>query len=243
MHYKNLDIIFENEEFIAINKPAGLFSVPDRFGVEVSLKQILEEKFGKVFIVHRLDKETSGVIMFAKDAATHKTISELFENRKIEKYYLGLVIGSPINATGTIDAPIAEHSFRRGEMIVNPKGKACFTTYEVLNDYKLFTWIRFRIHTGRTHQIRVHSKHIGHPLVCDELYGDGKPVLLSQIKKRYKLSKDILDETPILSRVGLHAHQLIFEWKDKKIDLVAEPPKDMRALLQQLEKRDSKFKV
>lgn len=236
MHYKNLDIIFENEEFIAINKPAGLFSVPDRFGVEVSLKQILEEKFGKVFIVHRLDKETSGVIMFAKDAATHKTISELFENRKIEKYYLGLVIGSPINATGTIDAPIAEHSFRRGEMIVNPKGKACLTTYEVLNDYKLFTWIRFRIHTGRTHQIRVHSKHIGHPLVCDELYGDGKPVLLSQIKKRYKLSKDILDETPILSRVGLHAHQLIFEWKDKKIDLVAEPPKDMRALLQQLEK-------
>jgi 23S rRNA pseudouridine955/2504/2580 synthase/23S rRNA pseudouridine1911/1915/1917 synthase len=113
----------------------------------------------------------------------------------------------------------------------------------VLNDYKLFTWIRFRIHTGRTHQIRVHSKHIGHPLVCDELYGDGKPVLLSQIKKRYKLSKDILDETPILSRVGLHAHQLIFEWKDKKIDLVAEPPKDLRALLQQLEKKESKFKV
>ncbi|MFY7965224.1 MAG: RluA family pseudouridine synthase [Chitinophagaceae bacterium] len=242
MHYKNLDVIFENNEFIAINKPAGLFSVPDRFGREISLKQILEEKFGKVFIVHRLDKETSGVILFAKDAATHKTLSDFFENRKIEKYYVGLVLGSPINTTGIIDAPIAEHPFKKGEMQINPKGKACLTTYEVITDYKIFTWIKFRIHTGRTHQIRVHSKQIGHPLVCDELYGDGKPVLLSQIKKNYKLSKDILDETPILARLGLHAYQLIFEWNEKKIDLIAEPPKDIRALLQQLDKRVAKIK-
>lgn len=242
MHYKNLDIIFENTAFIAINKPAGLFSVPDRFGKEISLKQILEEEFGKVFIVHRLDKETSGVILFAKDAATHKTLSELFENRKIEKYYVGLVIGSPINSIGTIDAPIAEHPFKKGEMQVNPKGKACLTTYEVIKDYKIFSWIKFRIHTGRTHQIRVHSKQIGHPLVCDELYGDAKPILLSQFKKNYKLSKDILDETPILSRLGLHAYQLIFEWQEKKIDLIAEPPKDIRALLQQLDKRVAKTK-
>ena len=103
MKYKDLDIIIETPDFIAINKPAGLFSVPDRFGVEISLKQILQEKFEKVFIVHRLDKETSGVILFAKNAATHKTISELFENRKIEKYYLGLVQGSLIKATGEID--------------------------------------------------------------------------------------------------------------------------------------------
>ena len=237
MNYKQLDIIFENNEFIAINKPAGLFSVPDRFGREVSLKQILEEKFGKVFIVHRLDKETSGVILFAKDAATHKILCELFENRKIEKYYLGLVNGSLINTTGTIEIGIVEHAFKKGEMTTNNKGKAALTTYEVLKDYKLFSWVRFRIYTGRTHQIRVHSKHIGHSIVCDELYGDGKPILLSQIKKNYKLSKDILDETPIVARVGLHAHQLIFEWQEKKIDLIAEPPKDLRALLQQLDKR------
>lgn len=237
MNYKQLDIIFENADFIAINKPAGLFSVPDRFGVEISLKQILQEKHEKVFVVHRLDKETSGVILFAKNATTHKTISELFESRKIEKYYLGLVIGSLINATGEIDAPISEHPYKKGEMSTNGKGKPSLTTYEVLKDYKLFSWIKFRIHTGRTHQIRVHSKHIGHPIVCDDLYGDGKPILLSQIKKNYKLSKDVLDETPILSRVGLHAYQLIFEWNGKKIDLIAEPPKDLRALLQQLDKR------
>jgi len=239
MHYKNLDVIFENTAFIAINKPAGLFSVPDRFGKEISLKQILEAQFGKVFIVHRLDKETSGVILFAKDATTHKILSELFENRKIEKYYVGLVIGSPINSIGTIDVPIAEHPYKKGEMQVNPKGKTCLTTYEVIKDYKIFSWIKFRIHTGRTHQIRVHAKQIGHPLVCDELYGDAKPVLLSQIKKTYKLSKNILDEAPILSRLGLHAYQLTFEWQNKKVDLIAEPPKDIRALLQQLDKRIS----
>ena len=236
MKFKDLDIIFENQDFIAINKPAGLFSVPDRFGVEISLKQILEEKFGKIFIVHRLDKDTSGVILFAKNAVTHKALNEMFELRKIEKFYVGLVIGSLYNKEGRIEVKMQEHSFKKGEMIVNPNGKLSLTTYEVLNDYKHFSWVKFQIHTGRTHQIRLHAKHIGHPLVCDDLYGDGKPILLSQIKSKYKLSKNILEETPILSRVGLHAYQLIFEWNDKKIDLVAEPPKDLRALLQQLEK-------
>ena len=236
MTYKQLDIILENTEFIAINKPAGLFSVPDRFGREISLKQILEEKFGKVFIVHRLDKETSGVILFAKNAIAHKALSEMFEHRKIEKYYLGLVNGSLLYATGEIDAAIAEHPFKKGEMTTVTKGKACLTTYELLQDFKIFSWVKFRIHTGRTHQIRVHCKHIGHSIVCDELYGDAKPVLLSSIKKKYKLSKSEFDETPILARLGLHAHQLIFEWNEKKIDLIAEPPKDLRALLTQLEK-------
>lgn len=236
MKFKDLDIILENKHFIAINKPAGLFSVPDRFGVAISLKQILEEKFGKIFIVHRLDKDTSGVILFAKDAVTHKALNEMFELRKIEKYYVGLVIGSLYNQAGKIELHMAEHSFKKGEMVVNPRGKLSLTTYEVLNDYKHFSWVKFQIHTGRTHQIRLHAKHIGHPLVCDDLYGDGKPILLSQIKSKYKLSKNLLEETPILNRVGLHAYQLIFEWDNNKIDLVAEPPKDLRALMQQLDK-------
>jgi 23S rRNA pseudouridine1911/1915/1917 synthase len=140
------------------------------------------------------------------------------------------------NKEGRIEVKMQEHSFKKGEMIVNPNGKLSLTTYEVLKDYKHFSWVKFQIHTGRTHQIRLHAKHIGHPLVCDDLYGDGKPILLSQIKSKYKLSKNLLEETPILNRVGLHAYQLIFEWDNKKIDLIAEPPKDLRALLQQLEK-------
>ena len=237
MTYKQLDIIFETPDLIAINKPAGLFSVPDRFGVEISLKQILQEKIEKVFVIHRLDKETSGVILFAKNAETHKALNELFEHRKIEKYYLGLVLGSLLHSTGEIDAPISEHPYKKGVMTTNGKGKQSLTSYEVLKDYKKYTWVKFRIHTGRTHKIRVHSKHIGHPIVCDEIYGDGKPILLSEIKPKYKLSKAEWDEKPILARVGLHAYQLIFDWKDKKIDLIAEPPKDIRALLQQLDKR------
>lgn len=236
MTYKNLDIIYENTDFIAINKPAGLLSVPDRFGLEISLKQILIAKFEKIFIIHRLDKETSGVILFAKNAATHKTLNELFEHRKIEKYYVGLVNGSLINTTGEIDAAIIEHPYKKGEMTTAAKGKASLTSYEVLKDFNIYSWVKFRIHTGRTHQIRVHCKHIGHSIICDELYGDAKPILLSSIKKKYKLSKSEFDETPILSRLALHAYQLIFDWEDKKINLIAEPPKDIRALLTQLEK-------
>jgi 23S rRNA pseudouridine1911/1915/1917 synthase len=89
-----LDIIFENDFLIAINKPAGLLSIPDRDGKEISLKKILQEKYGNIFTVHRLDKATSGVIVFAKDEATHAGQSQLFESRETEKIYYGLVHGS-----------------------------------------------------------------------------------------------------------------------------------------------------
>ena len=88
------DIIFENDLLVAVNKPSGLLSIPDREGKEISLKQMLQDKYGEIFTVHRLDKATSGVIVFAKDEATHKQLSQLFENRETEKIYYGLVHGS-----------------------------------------------------------------------------------------------------------------------------------------------------
>lgn len=238
MKNKHLDIIFENKDFIAVNKSPGMLSVPDRQGKETSLKQMLQQQYEEIFIVHRLDKETSGVIVFAKNAVTHKLLCGQFEHRKIEKYYVGLVMGNPINSIGRIDIGIAEHPIKKGEMITHAKGKESLTTYEVLQNFRNYSWLKFRIHTGRTHQIRVHTKHIGHPLVCDELYGDGKPVFVSQIKKNFKLSKNVLDEIPILQRLALHAYQLKFSWNNKDIDLIAEPPKDIRALLIQLEKNN-----
>src|SRR5215471_15711187 len=203
-------LIYENDDFLVLNKPAGLLSIPDREGKENSLKKILQEEYGEIFTVHRLDKDTSGLIVFAKNEDLHKLLSHQFEQRQTEKIYLGLVLGSPLKEKGTIDSPIMEHPTKKGLMIANRKGKEAVTDYEVLNIFRIYSWVRFRIHTGRTHQIRVHMKHIGHPIACDKIYGDGKPVLLSSIKHNYRLSKNEEEERPILNRLGLHAHQLRF---------------------------------
>jgi 23S rRNA pseudouridine955/2504/2580 synthase/23S rRNA pseudouridine1911/1915/1917 synthase len=233
------DIIFENDSFVAVNKPAGLLSIPDREQTQTSLKDILLEKYGSIFTVHRLDKDTSGIIIFAKTEAAHKYFSQLFEERQIEKYYQGLVHGIPANKEGTIDAPIAEHGVQKGLYIVHRRGKPSVTDYEVIESHKSFSLLQFQLHTGRTHQIRVHCQNIGHPLACDELYGDGKPVLLSSIKKKYKLSKHDEEERPMLNRLALHSYRLKFTDADGKvIDLEAELPKDIRALLQQLKKNN-----
>jgi 23S rRNA pseudouridine955/2504/2580 synthase/23S rRNA pseudouridine1911/1915/1917 synthase len=175
-------IVFENDSFVAINKPAGMLSIPDREQSEKSLKAHLIEKYGNIFTVHRLDRETSGLIIFAKNEVSHKFFSRLFEERKIEKYYVGIVLGSPANTTGIIDAPITEHLVQKGMMVVHRNGKPSSTSYEVLESNRNYSLVSFQLHTGRTHQIRVHAKNMGYPLACDPLYGDGKPILLSSIK-------------------------------------------------------------
>ena len=230
-------IIFENDDYVAINKPAGLLTIPDRTQSERSLKDILIEKYGSIFTVHRLDKDTSGLVIFAKNETAHKYFSNLFEERKIEKYYLGIVHGCPANLSGIIDAPIAEHGTQKGLMTVNRNGKPSTTSYEVLDANSHYSLVSFQLHTGRTHQIRVHAKNIGHPLACDDLYGDGKPVLLSSIKKKFKLSKHDEEERPMISRLALHSYKLIFDdASGKRMELIAEMPKEFRALMAQLKK-------
>lgn len=231
-----LDIIFENDTFIAVNKPSGLLSIPDRLGQEISLKDILKQKKGEIYTVHRLDRDTSGVIVFAKTEEAHKQLSQLFEGREVEKYYQGLVYGQMVNPSGNIDAPIMEHPGKATKMITHAKGKASSTDYTVLESFRLYSWVTFRIHTGRTHQIRVHMQHIGHSIVCDEIYGDPKPMLLSALKKNFKLSKTAEEEKPILSRLALHSHRLKFTLNGETFELEAPLPKDLRAVLQQLRK-------
>ena len=233
-----VDIIAETDHWIALNKPAGLLSIPDREQSAPSLKDWLQERYGKVFVVHRLDQFTSGLILFAKNEATHRLLSKQFEERSVEKKYLGLVLGTPIQPAGSVDAAIMEHPGRAGYYITHNKGKASFTDYRLLQSLGQYAWMEFNIHTGRTHQIRVHMKHIGHPIVCDELYGNGQPVLLSAIKrKKFKLSKAADAEQPLLQRLALHAWTLQFRDTDGTERLLEAPlPKDLRALLQQLEK-------
>jgi 23S rRNA pseudouridine1911/1915/1917 synthase len=231
------EVVFQNEDFIAINKPSGLLSIPDRFGKDASVKSILQEQAGKIFTVHRLDKDTSGLIVFAKNEETHKSLSQKFEGRDVEKFYLGLVNGTLMNKKGTIDVPIMEHPGKTTLMMTHKKGKPSVTDYEVLEEFGIYSWLQFQIHTGRTHQIRVHMKHLGNSIVCDDLYGEAQPVLLSSIKRKFKLSKNELEERPILNRLALHSHQLKFtDSKGNKFELEAPLPKDLKATLQQLRK-------
>lgn len=230
------DIIFENKHFVAVNKPSGLLSIPDRLGKEFSLKDVLKYFFGEIYTVHRLDKDTSGIIVFAKDEDSHKQLSQLFEGREVEKFYLGLVHGKLIAESGSIDAAIMEHPGKTGKMVTHVKGKVSLTDYQVLESFRLYSWLQFQIHTGRTHQIRVHMQHIGHPIVCDELYGDPKPLLLSALKKKFKLSKNAEEERPLMARLALHSHKLSFTLNGERFDLEAELPKDLRAMLAQLRK-------
>ena len=232
----NIDIIFENNEFVAVNKPSGLLSIPDRMGKEISLKDLLKEKYGNIYTVHRIDRDTSGIILFAKTEEAHKELSRLFEGRDMKKYYLGLVNGQMINPAGTIDAAIMEHPGKATKMITHVKGKPSVTDYEVQEKFRLYSWVQFQIHTGRTHQIRVHMQHIGHTIVCDEIYGDPKPVLLSSIKRNFKLAKAADEEKPILSRLALHSFRLMFTLNGEDFELEAPVPKDLKALLQQLRK-------
>jgi 23S rRNA pseudouridine1911/1915/1917 synthase len=230
--------IFQTESFIAINKPAGLLTIPDREGKEVSLKTILQERFGQVFTVHRLDRETSGVVVFALNESMHKHLSQQFENRETRKIYNGLVLGKPAEEEGVIQEPIAEHPNKKGLMTVWRKGKESITEYKLLENFRYYSWMEFRILTGRTHQIRVHMKHLGHPIACDPLYGDGKPLLISEIKRNYKLSQSADEERPILSRLALHAAQLSFKGIDGEDILLEAPlPKDLRASINQLGKQ------
>ncbi len=231
-------IIFENDNLIAVNKPSGLLSIPDREGKEISLKEMLQQQYANVFTVHRLDRETSGLIIFAKNAEAHKHFSQQFENRKTVKIYNGLLLGSLLENDGTVNAPIAENMVKRGTMIIHRRGKQAITDYKVIKNYKQYSWVQFQIHTGRTHQVRIHAKELGHPLACDAVYGDGKPILLSAFKNKFKLSKDVLEERPLLNRLALHASQLeIEDLNGELLNLEAPLHKDLRATLQQLEKR------
>jgi len=234
-----IEILYEDNDLIVCNKPAGLLVIPDRFNMNLpSLGRTLEAKLGqKIWIVHRIDKDTSGVICFAKNEEAHRILSMQFQEHEVNKVYLGLVTGRMITPEGRIESAIMEHPAIGGKMIVTKKGKPSITDYKVMEQWALYTLVQFQIHTGRTHQIRVHMQSIGHPLMCDELYGDGKPFLLSSIKRKFKLSENEEAERPLLSRLALHASRLDLKKPDgTPLSVEAPLPKDMSATIKQLNK-------
>lgn len=237
MELPGFDILADTPHFIAIDKPSGMLSIPNRDQSEVSLREILDDALGKVYTVHRLDRDTSGAIVFAKDQETHKFLSSAFEGREVRKFYLGFVLGQPPEATGSIDGPIMENPHKLGTMMVHAKGKPSLTDYTVLESFGILSLVRFQIHTGRTHQVRVHAKDMGHPIAVDPVYGDGQPVFLSSFKRKYKMSKYQEEEKPLLSRLALHAWKIGFTGPEGTEWEIESPlPRDMNALLKQLRK-------
>lgn len=198
---------------------------------------MLIDKYGSIFTVHRLDRDTSGIVIFAKNDEAHRYLSLLFEERRVDKYYLGIVHGTPPAMEGEVDAPISEHPMQKGVMAIHRNGKPSKTGYKVLQAHPAYSLVEFRLYTGRTHQIRVHCKNLGNPLACDIIYGNGEPVFISKVKKNYKLSRQEDEERPMINRLALHAYKISFTgMQGESILLLAEPPKEFNALMKQLAK-------
>jgi 23S rRNA pseudouridine1911/1915/1917 synthase len=237
-----INILYEDEAVVVADKPAGLLSIPDRFDPDKScLVELLNRRYGKVFVVHRLDRETSGVICMAKTEEAHRALSLQFEKRSVEKIYLAIVQGIPHPEQGVIDQPIAAGQSQSGKMIVHRNGKEAVTHYRVLEKFRHMALVEADIKTGRTHQIRVHFQAIGHPLIVDSLYGGKEAFYLSTVKKnKYRLGKD-QEERPLMSRATLHAGRLTFDHPltGRRMTIEAPLPKDFAAVLNQLRKWDA----
>ena len=160
-----LDIIYQDDQIVVVNKPAELLTIPDRHdATKPSLYGELNKIFGKVFIVHRLDRETSGILVFALNEDAHRDLSMQFENKETRKVYLAILDGSMHADDGEINKPIAEHTSVPGRMVVAKRGKESLTLFRVVERFKHFTLVEADIRTGRTHQIRVHFQSISYPL-------------------------------------------------------------------------------
>lgn len=233
------EVLYQDEYQLVVNKPAGLLSVPDRYDAsKPNLMDWLRARYTDIIKVHRIDKDTSGVICYARNPDAHRHLSLQFENHEIEKSYLALVDGQLSPPEGTIDQPIIPNPSRPGRMMTAGKGKNAITHYRVLETFQQFSWVEVKIETGRTHQIRVHFQYRGHALAVDAFYGNRSALALSEIKGRhYRLGKD-QEERPLLRRLSLHAHQLAFipYGQTARMTVEAPLPKDLAVSLKQLQK-------
>lgn len=204
----DLDILHQDEDLVVLNKPAELAVHPGAGRPTGTLAHRLLSHFpetskvggpGRPGIVHRLDKDTTGVLVVARTAKAYQALSAAFAERRVQKLYLAMVYGQPRETTGSIDLPIGRHPNRRKEMTIRPGGRPARTDYEQVDSEKGVALLRIDLATGRTHQIRVHLKALGHPLVGDPIYGEA----------RWKgLDRELRRPLQDFSRPALHAWRL-----------------------------------
>ncbi|MCF7805632.1 MAG: RluA family pseudouridine synthase [Candidatus Marinimicrobia bacterium] len=240
-----LDIIYEDARMIAVNKEPDIVVHPgvgNSTGTLVNALLHHTEKLAETDseirpgLVHRLDKETSGVLLVAKDEETHRRLSRQFEDRVVEKEYRAWVWGRPKRSTGTIRKAIGRHPRDRKKFAPQPQGKRAVTHYEVLEDHDITSLLQLRIETGRTHQIRVHCTSMGHPVIGDSMYNGRSKRLKSLAVSDRKWGARLLE---ILNRQALHAFRIGFNhpWTGKWMELEAPLPEDFIKAHELMEER------
>jgi len=252
-------IIHEDADIVVVDKAAGTAVLADRWDdSKERLDELLNAEYAartaahggaeqaipfphRVFVVHRIDRDTSGLVVFAKNAAAHKALSAAFESRRVEKTYLAVVHGIPSWKETLCDLALRPDGDREHRTVIDKaRGKHSVTSFRVLGSHAHLSIIEATPETGRTHQIRVHLAALGHAIVADPLYGDARPIKLSSFKRGWR--GDPYAERPLLSRLGLHAAKLalpVFKPADREFGpyrLQAPFPKDFTALISQLEK-------
>ncbi len=245
MKKTSFTLIYADDDMVAVNKAAGLLVAADRWDAEAPRLDLLIQKelpqiapsCNKLYAVHRIDKDTSGILLYALNAEAHRTLNTAFQNREIKKTYRLLIHGRVSEEQFTVDLPLrADGDALHRTVVDKRRGKEATTHFTVLETFRQFSLLEARPVTGRTHQIRAHLAAAGYPIVCDSLYGSGKPVLLSELKQRWR--GDVYMEQPLIGRLALHAYRLegAHPRSGQPFAFTAEYAKDFKSTVHQLQK-------
>ena len=230
MAKNDINILFEDDQILLINKPSGVSVTADRSG-KPDILQLLKNQLNPaepLRLVHRLDKETSGVLLIAKHKEAQSRYSRLFAKREVQKLYLAVVNGPLAYTSGSIKDPIARSQRNPQAMHIHPRlGKPAHTIWEQLADFGELSLVSARIITGRTHQIRIHFSHRKMPLAIDSIYGSSRPLMLSSFKYSYRRKPD-REEPAMIDRLTLHAYQLTIPTGEEEIMKTVVAPLDKK---------------
>ncbi len=234
-------VLWVDDDLLVINKPAGLLTLPDGYDPKSPhVKSVFEPVFDDLWIVHRLDRDTSGILVLARNPAAHRSLNDQFTNHETTKVYRALVVGEPAWQEKFSDQPLRPDGDRRHRTVVDwRKGKSAITHFRVLERYGAYTLVEAQPKTGRTHQVRAHIATEGFPIVADGLYGTLQGIYLSRVKPAYRGKKS--GERPLLDRLALHALSLAILHPETsgRLQFEAPYPKDFATALRQLRKYSS----